>query len=83
MNAFPKTMRSPCLASRRNGFDPNEERPPDRELRRLRGLSADAGVSCNACLTKQGIKTRSWGNFDLGMFPHNRARHELSPENDL
>jgi len=83
MNAFPKTTRGPCRTSRLKGIEPSEEQPPDRELRRLRGLSADVGAACSAWLTQRGIKTRAWGTFNLGRFPHQRARHELSPDNDL
>jgi len=43
--------------------DPSEERPADREVRRLRGLSAEVGRACNAWLNGRGIKVRTWGSF--------------------
>ena len=83
MNALPKTTGGPCLASRLKEIDPSEEQPLDRELRRLRGLSAGVGAACSAWLTMRGIKTRAWGTFNLSRVPCQRPRHELSPENDL
>ncbi|MEI6654358.1 MAG: hypothetical protein WCP45_06285 [Verrucomicrobiota bacterium] len=44
-------------------IDPSEERPADREVRRLRGLSAEVGRACTTWLTGRGIKVRTWGNF--------------------
>lgn len=44
-------------------FTQAEESPADRDLRRMRGLSAEVGSACTAWLTARGIKSRSWGTF--------------------
>ena len=82
MKAISLSTRGIDLATKRNPVDPGEERPPDRELRRLRGLSADVGAACSAWLTKRGIKTRSWGEFNLCRSKANKVRFEFPPDAD-
>ena len=53
------------LIDRLKEIDIVDDSPPDRELRRLRGLSTEVGAACTAWLTARGIKTRSWGAFQL------------------
>lgn len=57
------------------------ESPPDRELRRLHNLSAEVGAACSAWLSKRGLKTRSWGDFNLSRSPRKRPRVEIPMEN--
>jgi hypothetical protein len=71
------------LVSRLKDLEMPAERPPDRELRRLRGLSAEVGAACTAWLTARGIKTRSWGSFELK--PRSRTtptEFELHPDDN-
>jgi|GEM_PF-2228857 len=81
MNATPKPSGS-GLVSRIKPVESSEERPLDREQRRLRGLSADVGAACSAWLANRGIKARTWGNFNMSRLPSHRSRLELSLESD-
>ena len=82
MNAITKTTRGPSLTKRLKRIDPSEERPPDRELRRLRNLSADVGAACSAWLGSRGIKTRAWGEFNVSKSQLRRAGFQLQPESE-
>ncbi|MEI6676643.1 MAG: hypothetical protein WCO57_15845 [Verrucomicrobiota bacterium] len=63
MKAIYQQIPDSYPASHLKCIDPSEERPADREVRRLRGLSAEVGRACNAWLNGRGIKVRTWGNF--------------------
>jgi hypothetical protein len=52
------------LINRLKEIDPATHSPADRELRRLRGLSAEVGTACTAWLTARGIKTRTWASYE-------------------
>jgi hypothetical protein len=68
------------LASHLKRMDPSEERPADREVRRLRGLSAEVGKACNAWLSGRGIKVRTWGNCDPNRSKGKRMKLEFLNE---
>jgi hypothetical protein len=83
MKTHPQPTAESRLVSRLKELEMPVERPPDRELRRLRGLSAEVGAACTAWLTARGIKPRSWGSFELR--PRSRtnpAEFELHPEDN-
>ena len=82
MKAITTSTRSAYLTDLLKPSDSNEESPPDRELRRLHNLSREVGIACSAWLTKRGIKTRSWGEFNVRRSPRKPARLELQLEND-
>jgi hypothetical protein len=82
MNANTKTARGPYLTNRHQSIDSGDELPHDREVRRLRYLSRDVGAACNVWLNSRGIKTRSWGDFNVWKSRFKRARFELQLEND-
>ena len=82
MNANTQNPRDTSLTSRIKPFESSEERPPDRELRRLHGLSADVGAACNAWLNNRGIKTRAWGEFNLSRAPRKPPQVEFSMDSD-
>ena len=82
MKAITTPTRGAYLTERLKPSESNEESPPDRDLRRLRNLSHDVGSACSAWLTKRGIKTRAWGEFNLRRSPLKPARFELQAEND-
>ena len=81
MNAIPNPSRRAGLAERLQRTDPGDERPADRELRRLRGLSADVSAACSTWLVSRGIKSRSWGDFRLGK-TRVKPSASLFPEGD-
>jgi len=82
MHATTQNPRGAGLVSRIQQHESSEERPPDREQRRLRGLSADVGAACSAWLANRGIKSRAWGDFNTSGSPRQRPRLELFLEND-
>lgn len=41
-------------------IDCSQENHLDRELRKLRGLSAEVGAACSVWLSSRGIYSRSW-----------------------
>ena len=54
----------------------------DRELRKLRGLSAEVGAACSVWLTSRGISCRTWertGQRGAGVHP---AAHDFHLSND-
>ncbi len=59
LSRFP----GPPGASQIQESAPVAENPADRELSRLRGLSAEVGAACTAWLANRGIKTRPWGQY--------------------
>lgn len=65
MKNHTKPTSESRLINRLKEINLADERPPDRELRRLRGLSTEVGAACTAWLTTRGIKTRGWGTFEL------------------
>jgi len=83
MNATTKKPSGSGLVSRIQPVASSEERPPDREQRRLRVLSADVGAACSAWLVNRGIRPRAWGDFNVGGSPRQRPRLEFIMENDL
>jgi hypothetical protein len=69
------------IVNRIREIEARDESPPDRELRRLRGLSAEVGAACTAWLASRGIKPKSWGSFELkSRRLVNRTEFELHPE---
>ena len=70
------------LIARLKEIDTEDERPPDRELRRLRGLSAEVGAACTTWLTARGIKARSWGPFDVRSSRSSGTRFGFHPEHN-
>ena len=82
MNATSQNPSGTGPVSRIKPYESSEERPPDRELRRLRGLSSDVGAACSAWLVNRGIKTRAWGEFNLSRTPRKRAALEFSLERE-
>jgi len=77
MNTNTKTPSGVGIVSRIKSSGPCDERPPDREVRRLHGLSADVGAACSAWLVSRGIKTRSWGDFNVSRYPRKRPKLEV------
>jgi len=82
MKATTQNPRGAGRVSRIKSFESSEERPPDRELRRLRGLSADVGAACSAWLVNRGIKTRAWGDFNVSRPVRKRPPLEFSMASD-
>ena len=80
MKDNPKPITELRLIDRLKEIDISNERPPDRELRRLRGLSAEVGAACTAWLTARGIKSRSWGTFELKSRRVSGPRLEFFPD---
>lgn len=68
------------LIGRLKDINMSDDSPPDRELRRLRGLSTEVGAACTAWLTARGIKTRSWGTFQLKPGRVNGPKFELQAD---
>ena len=66
------TARAP-LAGRVRRNDTIEESPSDREMSRLRGLSAEVGAACSTWLANRGIRSKYWGYFPLDYSGANRS----------
>jgi hypothetical protein len=80
MNDHPKPTPALRLINRLQEIEIENERPPDRELRRLRGLSAEVGAACTTWLTARGIKARTWGPFDLQSSRSSRTKFGFYPD---
>jgi hypothetical protein len=65
MKDNPQPSAEIRLINRLKEINPAYRSPADRELSRLRGLSAEVGAACTAWLASRGIKTRTWGSFEL------------------
>ena len=77
MKLIHPQIQDSYLASHLKRINPSEERPADREVRRLRGLSAEVGTACTAWLTGRGIKVRTWGNYDPNRSKGKRMKLEF------
>jgi hypothetical protein len=82
MKAITNTTRGSRLEDRLKRIDPWAERPPDRELRRLRNLSRDVGTACGVWLASRGIKTRPWGDFNVSRSAFRRIPFDLQADTD-
>jgi hypothetical protein len=80
MKATHQQIPNLYLASRLKHIDPSVERPPDRELRRLRGLSSDVGIACSSWLNNRGIKTTRWGDYYSNNNKENSKARRIQPE---
>ena len=83
MKAITTPARAHYLADRLKRNDLTEEMPPDREVRRLHNLSTDVGAACSAWLASRGIRTRPWGDFNLGRTKANRVRFGFHLDENL
>jgi len=59
-HAPPIPSRHPQPARPHLRIDYPHENHLDRELRKLRGLSAEVGAACNVWLSSRGIYCRTW-----------------------
>lgn len=80
MKDHTKSITELRLIDRLKEFHISTEAPSDREIRRLRGLSTEVGAACTAWLTARGIKTRSWGAFELKPRRASGPSLELHPD---
>jgi hypothetical protein len=83
MKDIPNQSPSSYLASRLKEIDHMEENPVDRDLRIMRGLSAEVGMACSIWLANRGIRVRTWGNSSVSSPMLKRTRLAFHPDVDL